>query len=119
MSDPEARAGAVFDALADPTRRAVLRSVAEHGPLTATQLAADMPVTRQAITKHLVVLREAGLVAPSRDGRELRYSATPGPMVDAGRWLERTGSAWDGRLSKLAARAAARARSRDQATERE
>ena len=51
--DAEARAAAVFEALADPTRRAVLRDVAAHGPCTATELAASLPVTRQAVAKHL------------------------------------------------------------------
>lgn len=119
MTDAEARAGAVFDALADPTRRAVLRNVAERGPLTATELAADLPVTRQAVAKHLAVLRDAGLVEPARDGRELRYSATPAPMVEASGWLERTGAAWDGRLARLAARADERSRGRDPAGEGE
>ncbi len=101
----EARVGAVFEALADPTRRAVLRDVAEHGPRTATELASGLPVTRQAVAKHLAVLREAGLVVPERAGRETRFSATVEPLADASRWLARTGDAWDGRLRRLAARA--------------
>jgi DNA-binding transcriptional ArsR family regulator len=107
-TDAEARAGAVFDALADPTRRTVLRHVAEQGPRTATELASDLPVTRQAVAKHLAVLREAGLVQPERLGRETRYSATLGPLTDAGRWLTRTGAAWDDRLARLAGRARTR-----------
>jgi DNA-binding transcriptional ArsR family regulator len=95
----------VFAALADPTRRAVLRDVAEHGPRTATELASGLPVTRQAVAKHLAVLRAAGLVTPERAGRETRFSATVEPLTDAGRWLARTGDAWDGRLRRLAARA--------------
>lgn len=106
----EARAGAVFEALSDPTRRAVLRDVAERGPVTATELATSLPVSRQAIAKHLAVLRDAGLVTPERAGREQRFSATPGPLVDAGRWLDTTGTAWDERLARLAARARARGR---------
>jgi DNA-binding transcriptional ArsR family regulator len=102
--DAEGEAGAVFAALADPTRRAVLRDVAEEGPLTATELADRLPVTRQAIAKHLAVLQEAGLVEPTRAGRENRFSATPGRMADAGRWLAATGSAWDGRLDRLSRR---------------
>jgi len=94
----------VFAALADPTRRAVLRDVAEQGPLTATELAGRLPVTRQAIAKHLAVLQEAGLVEPTRAGRENRFTATPGPLGDAGRWLTVTGSSWDGRLDRLARR---------------
>ncbi len=119
MTDAEARAGAVFDALADPTRRAVLRNVAERGPLTATELAAALPVTRQAVAKHLAVLREAGLVRTARAGRELRYTATPGPMAEAGRWLERTGAAWDDRLGRLAERARRRSSGRDPTPDRE
>jgi DNA-binding transcriptional ArsR family regulator len=103
--DAEARAGAVFDALADPTRRAVLRDVAEHGPRTATELATQLPVTRQAVAKHLAVLRAAGLVEPERSGRETRFTATLAPLTEAGRWLARTGDAWDGRLQRLEQRA--------------
>lgn len=109
MSSAEARAGAVFEALADATRRAVLRDVAERGPVTATELAAALPVTRQAVAKHLAVLREAGLVDQERAGRETRFRATPGPMADASRWLDATGSAWDDRLARLAERARDRA----------
>ena len=102
--DAEARAGVVFEALADPTRRAVLRGIAEHGPLTTTELAATLPVTRQAVAKHLSVLQGAGLVAPTRHGRETHFTATPGPLVEAGAWLARAGEAWDDRLARLAAR---------------
>ena len=68
MSDP---AGAVFGALADPTRRFVVRCLAEGGPVTATELAEQLPITRQAVTKHLAALHEAGLVA---------LTHTPSPM---------------------------------------
>lgn len=103
--DAEARAAAVFEALADTTRRAVLRAVAEEGPRTATEVAAGLPVSRQAVAKHLAVLRTAGLVAPERVGRETRFSATLAPLTEAGQWLDRTGRAWDDRLRRLAARA--------------
>lgn len=117
--DAEARAGAVFEALADPTRRSVLQEVAARGPVTATELAADLPVSRQAIAKHLTILRAAGLVAAERAGRETRFSATPAPMVDASRWLEATGAAWDGRLARLVERSSAHARDTDAARGRE
>jgi DNA-binding transcriptional ArsR family regulator len=100
-SDAERAAGVVFAALADPTRRAVLREVAEQGPVTATELAARVPVTRQAIAKHLGVLAEAGLVTPTRAGRENRFTAAPAPLADAERWLRDAGSAWDDRLARL------------------
>lgn len=119
VPDAEARAGAVFDALADPTRRSVLRAVAERGPLTATALATALPISRQAIAKHLSVLHAAGLVAPQRTGRELRYAATPGPMHEAGRWLDATGAAWDDRLARLAARVRDGARDTDHRRGRE
>ena len=104
---PDRLAGAVFAALADPTRRAVLRQVAELGPVTATELAGRLPVTRQAVAKHLAVLEDAGLVAPRREGRENRFTATTAPLAAAERWLADAGRAWDDRLTRLAARAAA------------
>jgi DNA-binding transcriptional ArsR family regulator len=100
--------GAVFAALADPTRRAVLRHVAERGPVTATELAGELPVTRQAVAKHLAVLQGAGLVAPRREGRENRFTATTGPLAAAERWLAEAGQAWDDRLGRLSVRAASR-----------
>jgi len=103
--DAETRAGAVFDALSDPTRRQVLRGVAERGPLTATALAASLPISRQAVAKHLGVLREAGLVQAERVGRETRFEATPAPLTEAAQWLTATGAAWDQRLDRLVARA--------------
>jgi DNA-binding transcriptional ArsR family regulator len=102
-ADRDESAGAVFAALADPTRRAVLRDVAEHGPITATELADRHPVSRQAVAKHLAVLQEAGLVVPSRAGRENRFTASPGPLAEAERWLAEAGTAWDDRLGRLAA----------------
>lgn len=113
LPDDEARAGAVFEALADSTRRAVLRDVAERGPVTATELAAELPVSRQAIAKHLTVLRDVGLVEAQRAGREQRFSASPAPLLDASRWLDATGAAWDDRLQRLAARARHGARARN------
>jgi DNA-binding transcriptional ArsR family regulator len=110
---PDGEAGAVFEALGDPTRRAVLRAVAERGPVTATELAAGLPVTRQAIAKHLGHLRAAGLVEPTKAGRETRFSATPAPMRRAGQWLDEVGAAWDDRLARLSARLQERARDRD------
>ena len=95
--------GAVFAALADPTRRSVLREVAERGPVTATELAGRLPVTRQAVAKHLAVLEGAGLVTPRREGRENRFTATTAPLATAERWLAAAGAAWDDRLARLAA----------------
>ena len=104
------RAGAVFAALADPTRRRVVDELAAHGGATATQLAATLPVTRQAVAKHLATLERAGLVEPRRAGRETRYHLTPQPLDDAMTWMAEVGGAWDARLSRLERRAARPAR---------
>jgi DNA-binding transcriptional ArsR family regulator len=92
---------AVFFALADPTRRAVVRRLLEREWVTATQLAANLPITRQAIGKHLAALAEAGLVMSRREGRETRYRLTPAPLADATGWIESVGAEWDARLERL------------------
>ena len=90
----------VFSALADPSRRRLLETLARR-EATATELAADLPVTRQAVAKHLAALREAGLVDARRAGRETRYRLTPGPLEDAVAWIAEVGDAWDARLAAL------------------
>jgi DNA-binding transcriptional ArsR family regulator len=95
------RPGAVFAALADPTRRHLLERLGDAGPLTATALSRDLPMSRQAVAKHLGALAEAGLVRPERHGREVRFRLEPGPLDAAGAWLERVGRLWDRRLVAL------------------
>jgi len=97
----------VFAALGDPTRRAVLALVGRRGPLTATELAARLPVSRQAVMKHLDLLRAAGLVASAKDGRAVRYQLRAEPLDDAATWMAQVGSAWDRRLAALSDRAKA------------
>jgi DNA-binding transcriptional ArsR family regulator len=92
---------AVFAALADPTRRAVLRAVASGEAGTATELAARLPISRQAVSKHLALLSEAQLVDGRRAGRETRFEATPGPLGDAIAWMTDVGTQWDERLGAL------------------
>jgi DNA-binding transcriptional ArsR family regulator len=102
VSQPErGGAGDVFAALGDPTRREVLEQVAARGEATATELAAVLPVTRQAVAKHLGVLAGAGLVEPRRAGRETRYAPTPEPLGDAIAWMADLGAQWDARLARL------------------
>jgi DNA-binding transcriptional ArsR family regulator len=96
--------GAVFAALADPTRRQVVRSLSRQPDLTASRLAGELPMTRQAVTKHLAALDRAGLVSARREGRETRYTLTPAPLADAMRWMDDVGAEWDARLAKLAER---------------
>jgi ArsR family transcriptional regulator, cadmium/lead-responsive transcriptional repressor len=100
------RAGAVFAALADPTRRAMVRALRAE-PSTASRMAGELPITRQAVAKHLAALRDAGLVEARREGRETRYVLTPAPLADAMAWMAETGGVWDARLARLAERAAA------------
>ena len=92
---------AVFSALADPTRRDLVARLVREGPHTATTLAQGRPMTRQAIVHHLQALGEAGLVDATRDGREVRYRATPEPLGDAVAWMLDTGARWDRRLERL------------------
>jgi DNA-binding transcriptional ArsR family regulator len=94
-------AGHVFDALADANRRELVMRLAERETATATELAAELPLTRQGIAKHLSALREAGLVAPQRAGRETRYRLTPAPLGDAMSWMASVGARWDARLAAL------------------
>ena len=68
---------------------------------TATRLAADREISRQAVAKHLGVLDRTGLVVSERHGRETRYRAQPAPLRTAVDWIEATGSAWDRRLERL------------------
>jgi DNA-binding transcriptional ArsR family regulator len=95
-------ADAVFGALADPTRRRLLSALAEH-PATATELASGLPVSRQAVMKHLGALADAGLLERQRSGREVRYRVTAAPLSDAVSWIATVGAQWDARLAALAA----------------
>lgn len=99
--DTADRASAVFGALSDPTRRALLRTIAQQPTATATQLAADLPISRQAVLKHLAALAEAGLVDRERAGREVRYRVTPQPLSDAVSWMADVGAQWDNRFAAL------------------
>ena len=79
-----------FAALSDPTRRLLLDRLSEKGGLTLSALAEDLPLTRQAVAKHLAVLEAAELVATERDGRCKRHYLNPMPLAKmARRWLGR------------------------------
>ena len=95
-----ATADATFVAIADPTRRHLIESLA-RGPATATRLAAALPITRQAVAKHLGLLREADLVGSERAGRETVYTLQPDALRDVAEWSTRVGREWDDRLDKL------------------
>jgi DNA-binding transcriptional ArsR family regulator len=95
------RLDGIFEALGDPGRRALVEAVAARGDATATELAAGLPITRQAVAKQLLALAEAGLLRSTRSGRETRYEVTPEPLGDAVAWMVEVGAAWDDRLAKL------------------
>jgi DNA-binding transcriptional ArsR family regulator len=97
------RSAAVFSALADPTRRRILDRLARGGPATATELAPDLPMTRQAVVKHLIALTRAGLTLGRREGREVRYRLRPEPMTEAMQWMAALAARWDHRLEALRA----------------
>ena len=101
-ADVEAIAERVFTALADPTRRAILAALAAGGPATATDLADRLPVTRQAIAKHLVLMAEAGLVtAEPGERRRVRYRLRSAPMQVAQQFLAALARDWDRPLGAL------------------
>ncbi len=100
MTEPDP--GPVFAALADPTRREILGALLRDGSTSVPVLTAALPITRQAVAKHLATLDDAGLVqrAPGA-GREVRYGLRPGALRPAGAWIEATEAAWDDRLARL------------------
>jgi len=100
--DVEATAEQVFVALVDPSRRGILAALASGGPATATDLASRLPITRQAIAKHLGLLAEAGLVtAEPGERRRIRYRLHSAPMQVAQQFLAALARDWDGRLDAL------------------
>jgi len=92
----------VFSALADPTRQQLIDWLAAEETGTATEFAARLPISRQAVARHLSELEAAGLVRGVRLGKELRYSLDPGPLVDAMQWLAVRAAQWDSKLDVLA-----------------
>ncbi len=94
--------GHVFAALADPTRRQMVEELLRDGTTSVPALTAVLPITRQAVAKHLSTLDHAGLVerAPA-PGREVHYRLRAGALTPAATWLHEAEAAWDGRLARL------------------
>jgi DNA-binding transcriptional ArsR family regulator len=100
--DIEVVAEQVFIALADPTRRAILAALATDGPSTVTDLAERLPITRQAIAKHLALMSDAGLVTPEPgERRRVRYRLRTAPVQLAQQFLAALAHRWDDRLTAL------------------
>src|SRR4051812_7770734 len=94
---------AVFSALGDETRLAIVNELADGSPRSIARLTGSSSITRQAITKHLRVLQGAGLVRGEREGRETLFRLVPGPLEEAQEYLGRVSAQWDGALSRLRA----------------
>jgi DNA-binding transcriptional ArsR family regulator len=110
MPPVAAEADDLWSAVADPTRRRVLDVLLDRGEATATIVAGELPVTRQAVAKHFTVLLRAGLVEGRRQGREMRYAVRPQRLDAAARSMASVAAEWDARLAviKRIAEAAAR-----------
>src|SRR5918994_6438721 len=91
----------LLDAVADPSRRRVLDLLLARGEAPATMLAAELPISRQAVVKHLAVLDRTGLVAGRRQGREVRYAVRPEQLDRATRRMAQIAAEWDVRLSTI------------------
>jgi DNA-binding transcriptional ArsR family regulator len=91
----------LWSAIGDPTRRRMLDLLLVDGDATATSLSEQLPVTRQAVAKHLVVLDRVGLVHATPSGRERRYEVDDAQLARAVAQLATVGSAWDGRLRRI------------------
>jgi DNA-binding transcriptional ArsR family regulator len=92
---------AVLSALADPTRRVLLERLSVRGEATATALASDLPVSRQAVVQHLAVLDSVGLVQGRHRGREHRFIVRTEPLLETMRWMEMLSQQWDRRLRMI------------------
>ncbi|MEU9201518.1 metalloregulator ArsR/SmtB family transcription factor [Streptomyces sp. NPDC048332] len=108
--------GQVLGALADPTRRQLLDLLAAQGEASATALAERLPVSRQAVVKHLAVLDAAELVSGTRVGREVRYAVRPAALDATARWMSSLAADWDRRLARI--KRVAEAAERDAGTRR-
>lgn len=92
----------LWSAIGDPTRRRMIDLLLVDGPGTATSLSEQLPVTRQAVAKHLAVLDRVGLVHGATTGRERRYRVDDAQLARAAAQLASVGSTWDGRLRRIA-----------------
>jgi len=95
-------AASLFAALGDPTRMDLVARLSSGGPQSIARLTRGSPITRQAVTKHLTVLADAGLVRSERHGRERHWELAPAALDVARRYLDHVSRQWDTRLSALA-----------------
>lgn len=103
MTAAVAQRASLFDALGDPNRLRIVTRLCEGGPCSTVQLTQVIPVTRQAATKHLLLLEAVGLVTSDRKGRERIWRLEPEPLVQAGDYLTALSRRWDGAIDRLRA----------------
>ena len=101
MSD-EGQKQKLFLAIADPTRRKLIERLAAEGEKTPTELAQDLPITRQAVSKHMHILVDANLVEVRQAGRDRYYKLKPEQLAETTGWVDRVKAQWDKRLAALA-----------------
>ncbi|MFE5810739.1 ArsR/SmtB family transcription factor [Streptomyces sp. NPDC056491] len=106
----------LWSAMGDPTRRRMIDLLLAEGQGTATTLSAHLPVTRQAVTKHLAVLDRVGLVRSAPSGREKRYRVDEAQLARAVAQLNSVGEMWDARLRRIKSLAEAVQRAKDKQT---
>lgn len=92
---------AVLAAVSEPMRWRILELLSDAGEATASALASDVPISRQAVMKHLGVLDASGLVSRRRSGREIRYIAHPERLAATAAWMAQAAGEWDRRLAAL------------------
>ena len=91
----------LWSAIADPSRRRVLDLLVSHGDVSASWLAGHVPFSRQAVSKHLAVLEQAGLVSRRKQGREVLYQVQAGRLDQAARAMADLAAQWDRRLATI------------------
>ncbi|WP_438446400.1 ArsR/SmtB family transcription factor [Gorillibacterium sp. sgz5001074] len=91
----------VFQAIADPTRRSMLKLLGEHEELPVNSISSRYPMSRTAVSKHLRILAEAGLVKERKAGRETRFRLEPEPLRELNDWLAYFERFWENKLSML------------------
>ncbi|UUO00758.1 metalloregulator ArsR/SmtB family transcription factor [Mycolicibacterium novocastrense] len=102
-STAEAPVSSLFNALGDPNRLRIVTRLCDGGPCSTSEVAEVIPVSRQATTKHLLLLESAGLVSSQRSGRERIWRMQPAPLAEAGEYLSKLSQRWDRALDRLRA----------------
>ncbi|GAT10177.1 helix-turn-helix transcriptional regulator [Mycolicibacterium novocastrense] len=102
-STADAPVSSLFNALGDPNRLRIVTRLCDGGPCSTSEVAEVIPVSRQATTKHLLLLESAGLVSSQRSGRERIWRMRPAPLADASEYLSKLSQRWDRALDRLRA----------------